>query len=75
MLRNGSVDPANEIFLSVVSTWEIAVKYSLGTLRLPAPPIDFIPSQREVHGIATLPFTEEEALYLPKIPEAASRPF
>jgi PIN domain nuclease of toxin-antitoxin system len=69
------VDPANEIFLSVVSTWEIAVKYSLGTLRLPAPPIDCIPSQREAHGIATLPLTEEEALYLPKIPKLHRDPF
>jgi PIN domain nuclease of toxin-antitoxin system len=69
------VDPANEIFLSVVSTWEIAVKYSLGTLRLPAPPIDFIASQREAHGIATLPLTEEEALYLPKIPKLHRDPF
>jgi PIN domain nuclease of toxin-antitoxin system len=61
-------DPANEVFLSAVSAWEIAVKYSLGTLRLPAPPIDFVPSQREAHGITALPLTEEEVLYLPKIP-------
>jgi len=68
-------DPSNDVFLSAVSAWEIAVKYSLGTLRLPTPPIDFIPSQREAHGIAALPLTEEEVLYLPKIPKLHRDPF
>jgi PIN domain nuclease of toxin-antitoxin system len=68
-------DPANEVFLSAVSSWEIAVKHSLGTLRLPAPPIEFIPSQREGHGIAALPLTEEEVLYLPKTPKLHRDPF
>ena len=68
-------DPANELFLSVVSAWEIAVKYSLGNLQLPAPPMDFVVSQREAHAIATLPLTEEEALYLPKIPKLHRDPF
>jgi PIN domain nuclease of toxin-antitoxin system len=68
-------DPANEVFLSVVSAWEIAVKHSLGTLRLPLPPIEFIPSQRDAHGIATLPLSEEEVLYLPKIPKLHRDPF
>ncbi len=68
-------DPSNEIFLSAVSTWEIAVKHSLGALRLPAPPIEFIPSQREAHGITALPLTEEEVLYLSKIPKLHRDPF
>jgi PIN domain nuclease of toxin-antitoxin system len=67
-------DPANDVFLSVVSAWEISVKHSLGTLRLPVPPIDFIPSQREAHGIAALPLTEEEVLYLPKTAPRSFRP-
>ena len=68
-------DPANDVFLSAVSAWEIAVKHSLGTLRLPAPPLEFIPSQREAHGITALPLTEEEVLYLPKIPKLHRDPF
>jgi PIN domain nuclease of toxin-antitoxin system len=68
-------DPSNEVFLSVVSAWEIAVKHSLGTLRLPVSPIEFIPSQREAHGIAALPLTEEDVLYLPKIPKLHRDPF
>jgi PIN domain nuclease of toxin-antitoxin system len=59
-------DPANDVFLSAVSAWEIALKHSLGTLRLPAPPIEFIPSQREAHGITALPLTEEDVFTCPK---------
>lgn len=68
-------DPSNEVFLSVVSTWEIAVKHSLGRLPLPAPLLEFIPAQREAHGISTLPLSEEEALYLPRIPKLHRDPF
>jgi PIN domain nuclease of toxin-antitoxin system len=68
-------DPANEVFLSAVSTWEIAVKYTLGALRLQSPPMEFVPSQREAHGITALPMTEEEVLYLPKVPMLHRDPF
>ncbi|TMB08838.1 MAG: type II toxin-antitoxin system VapC family toxin, partial [Deltaproteobacteria bacterium] len=33
--REAIVDPGNEVFLSAVSTWEIAVKHALGRLPLP----------------------------------------
>jgi len=36
-------DPANEVFLSSVSVWEIVVKYALGRLPLPEPPERFVP--------------------------------
>jgi PIN domain nuclease of toxin-antitoxin system len=68
-------DPANDVFLSVVSSWEIAVKHSLGRLPLPAPPINFVPAQREAHGIALLPLSEEEALYVSRIPSLHRDPF
>ncbi len=68
-------DPANEVFLSVVSTWEIAVKHSLGRLPLPAPAGEYIVALRERHGIATLTLNEEEALYLPRIPKLHRDPF
>ena len=68
-------DPANDVFLSVVSAWEIAIKHSLGRLPLPAPPEQFIPGQREAHAIASLPLSEDEALYLPRIPVLHRDPF
>jgi PIN domain nuclease of toxin-antitoxin system len=39
-------DPDNKIYLSSVSTWEIAVKHSLGNLPIPEPLAKFIPAQR-----------------------------
>jgi len=68
-------DPANDVFLSVVSSWEIAVKHSLRRLKLPAPPIDFVPAQREAHGIELLPLSEEEALYMARLPILHRDPF
>jgi PIN domain nuclease of toxin-antitoxin system len=68
-------DPANEVFLSAASAWEIAVKNSLGRLPLPAPAAEYIPNLRERHGIAPLPLSEEEAVYLPRLPKLHRDPF
>ena len=48
------IAPENEVFLSSVSTWEIAVKHALGRLPLPEAPISIFPSMREAHGIESL---------------------
>jgi PIN domain nuclease of toxin-antitoxin system len=69
------VDPANEIYLSAVSAWEIAVKNALGRLPLPEPPERFIPARRKQHGIDTLPLEEEAALHLIRLPPYHQDPF
>lgn len=68
-------DPDNEVFLSAVSAWEISVKYSLGALPLPGAPVEIVPKERELHGIAPLALTEEAALYLQKLPKLHRDPF
>jgi PIN domain nuclease of toxin-antitoxin system len=35
-------DPSKRIYLSAASTWEIAIKYQLGKIRLPKPPPEFV---------------------------------
>ncbi len=65
----------NEVFLSVASTWEIAVKFKLGKLPLPLPPTKYIPQKREQHEIDSLMLTEQATLYLPKLPELHRDPF
>lgn len=45
----------NEIFLSVVSLWEIAIKTSLGKLELLLPFDQLIPEHLEQNDIAILP--------------------
>jgi len=69
------VDPGNEIFLSSVSSWEMAVKYALGRLPLPEPPERFVPMHREQHGIEPLPLDEEAALHLARLPLLHKDPF
>ena len=68
-------DAGNEIFLSVVSAWEIAVKYAAGRLILKRPPSEFIPSARTAYGIQSLPLMEEEALQAGFLPHIHGDPF
>lgn len=65
----------NEVFLSSVSTWEIAVKYTLGKLPLPESPEKYIPRLRKSHGIDSLPLDEESSLQLTKLPHLHRDPF
>lgn len=73
--RRAFQDPANEVFLSAVSAWEIAVKNRLGKLPLPQPSQQFVPEHRIRHQIDALPLGEEAVLHLPKLPEHHRDPF
>lgn len=73
--RDLFIDPNNDVFLSSVSVWEIAVKNKLGRLPLPASPEVFVPSQRDQHGIESLPLNEEACLQLLRLPEIHNDPF
>src|SRR2546423_15417556 len=68
-------DPANRVFLSSVSAWEIAVKYGLGKLSLQRPPELFVPQQRGAHQITELPLREDEALCVTHLPALHKDPF
>jgi PIN domain nuclease of toxin-antitoxin system len=73
--REAFADPANDVFLSAASAWEIAVKHRLGRLPLPASPEDFVPAQRAAHGIDQPPVEEEAALHIAKLPDLHRDPF
>lgn len=68
-------EAGNDVFLSAVSAWEIAVKHGMGRLPLPEPPDRFIPRIRDEMGIESLPLDEETTLYLPRLPAAHKDPF
>lgn len=68
-------DRGNDIYLSAVSAWEIAVKHALGKLPLPAPPAEIVPRLREQHGIEALALEENAALYLGLLPPIHRDPF
>ena len=73
--RERFADPANEVFLSAASGWEIAIKWHRGRLPLPQPPSSFVPNQRETHAIAALGIDEESALHVTRLPELHRDPF
>ena len=54
--------PANEVYLSAASVWEVVTKYQRGRLALPEPPDQLIPTERRLRGLLSLPFDEESAL-------------
>lgn len=69
------VEPANEIYLSVVSSWEIAVKWAAGRLPLPEPVEIFIPTERSQRKIASLALVEEATLLAGKLAPYHQDPF
>jgi len=73
--REAFADPANEVFLSAASAWEIAIKHRLGKLPLPAAPDEFVLIQRTAHGIESLAVEEEGALHVAKLPDLHRDPF
>jgi len=74
-LRNAIRDPGNEVFLSVVSLWEIIIKHSLGNIPLPGPPEIYVPTQRRRHQISSLPVDEGSVSQVAKLPPLHRDPF
>jgi PIN domain nuclease of toxin-antitoxin system len=68
-------DSDNEVFLSVVSTWEIAVKHAIGRLDFPGEPRFYIPEQRERHRVRSLALDEPSSLQVSVLPKIHSDPF
>jgi PIN domain nuclease of toxin-antitoxin system len=68
-------DPDNDVYLSVVSAWEIALKNAMGRLPLPEPAGQFVPAERRRHAIDALELDEESALHLARLPPLHRDPF
>ena len=67
-------DPANEVWLSVTSVWEMVIKAQLGklTLRLP---LAGIVTQQQANGLQILPVTLGHALAVEGLPDIHKDPF
>jgi PIN domain nuclease of toxin-antitoxin system len=68
-------DPDNEILLSAASSWEIALKYSLGKIPLPLPPEKYVPSRMAKSGTRGLPIEHAHALRVATLPLHHRDPF
>lgn len=53
--RAAIANPENQCLLSLASSWEMAIKLSLGKLKLPDAIERFIPEQLAVNGFSQLP--------------------
>lgn len=73
--RKAIVDPANEVFLSAVSSWEIAVKEARGHLALSEPAPRYVPKYRAAHRILELPLDEASVLQVARLPTPHKDPF
>src|SRR5216684_3101357 len=69
------LDPENDRYFSIVSSWEIAIKYSLGRLSLPVDPGYFIPEHRTKLAADVLPVDEESVLHVTRLPLIHRDPF
>lgn len=74
-IRSVIEDPANETYLSVASVWEAVIKNALGKLPFPSPPAEYLPEQRDAHGILSLPIDEGALPYLACLPRLHRDPF
>lgn len=62
-------------FLSAASSWEIAVKYSIGKLDLPEPPEYFVLKRLARDNISSLPVQHIHALHVARLPYHHKDPF
>ena len=66
---------ADELAVSLVATWEIALLQKKGRLELPLPAADFIGRALRHHGIRELPLTRDIILLAINLPDIHNDPF
>ena len=69
------LNPDYEMYMSVVSAWEIAIKFATGRLPLPQRPDIYIPVIREQAGVDSLELDEESATHTARLPRVHDDPF
>ena len=65
----------NELYLSAVSAWEIALKFRLGKLRLPERPRDYVARHLSETRTTGLPVSVEHGAYVAELPLHHRDPF
>ena len=63
------------LYLSAASAWEIAIKHALGKLRLPQPPVTYVPVRVAALGVQPLPIDQQHALQVATLPPHHRDPF
>lgn len=68
-------DSANGVFFSSASSWEIAIKYSIGKLKLPDVPEIYVPDRMKRANLKGLEVKHEHALAVANLPRIHKDPF
>jgi PIN domain nuclease of toxin-antitoxin system len=66
---------ASELYLSAASSWEIAIKFALGSLTLLTPPSELIPHAMRALTLRSLDITHFHALAAGELPRHHRDPF
>ncbi len=62
------MDPANDLFLSMASVWEIAIKVGLKKLTLSAPYVTFMTRAITGYGLTAFPMTLDDCVAYEQLP-------
>jgi PIN domain nuclease of toxin-antitoxin system len=73
--REFIADGRNELYLSAVSAWEIALKYAKGRLKLPQAPDQYVADRITLHRILSIPVEISHALRVYYLPDLHQDPF
>ena len=65
----------SELYFSAVGSWEIAIKFALGSLPLPKAPSEYIPYALRAWALRALDITHEHALRAGELPAHHRDPF
>jgi PIN domain nuclease of toxin-antitoxin system len=68
-------DARTRLLLSAASSWEIAIKWALGRLALPEPPVSYVPSRMQRSGVEGLAVSHAHALLVSVLPPHHRDPF
>lgn len=68
-------DPEQEIFFSAASAWEIALKWSIGRITLPASPTDVVNKIIATAGLSPLSISLKDGLGVADLPNHHADPF
>lgn len=68
-------DPANELFLSIASVWEVGIKVSTGKLTLSEPLEAYFFEQMRINSVSLLPVTLAHAARISMLPFHHRDPF
>ena len=73
--REEIADMSQAVFLSAVTSWEVAIKAAGGKLKLPEPPNSYVPRRMADQGIRPLPVSHPHALAVFGLPAHHRDPF